>query len=307
VELIAEPIWRCLVATAAALTPGILLILWFRWQRREKPNPVFPDLLRGPGQSLRKQLCRIDGRIHDLLVFLIVVPVAAVLWTLGPVLARGGRVGLTDYLQLAIPLVLLLSLPTMIYFRSLRERAQFRLALDAALAVGRELNLLMPHGYHVFHDFQDEGQKVDHVVVGPSGVHAVTSKGRPRPVKGGVGLDAKVIYDGEALYFPGNAKETAAIARVRQQAEYLAGWLSSEVGERILVEPALALPGWFVERKKADDLILLSGQSQHYARILKGPEVLEEDLLNRIVKLLEGKCREAPPPGPRRGARRRRK
>jgi hypothetical protein len=306
--MIAEPVWQGLLATAAALAPGFLLILWFRWQRREKPNPVFPDLLRGPGQALQKQLSRIDNRINDLLVFLIVAPVAAVLWILGPVLVEGTRPDLSNYLQLAIPLVLLLPLPTVMYFRRLRERARCRLALDAELAVWRELNLIMPHGFHVFHDFLDEGHKVDHVVVGPSGINAVTSKGRPRPVMGGVGVDAKVLYTGDALYFPDNAKETEAIVRARQQAEYLAGWLSSEVGERIVVEPTLALPGWFVERKKADDLILLSGQSQHYARILKGPEVLEEDLLNRIVKLLDGKCREVhSPPGPRRGSRRRRK
>jgi hypothetical protein len=307
VELIVEPGWRGLVATAAALAPGFLLILWFRRQRREKANAVFPGLLRGPGQSLRARLGRIDNRINDYLVFLIVASVVVVLWTLAPVLALGDRPGLGNYLQLGIALVLLLPFPAMMAFRRLRERAQCRLALDAGLAVGRELNLIMPQGFHVFHDFEDEGHRVDHVVVGPAGVHAVTSKGRPRPEKGGVGLDASVLYTGEALYFPDNTKETEAIARARQQAEYLAGWLSSEVGERILVEPTLALPGWFVERKKADDLILLSGQNQHYARILKGPEVLEEDLLKRIVKLLDSKCREVESPGPRRGARRRRK
>ncbi len=305
--MIFEPVWQGLVATAAALVPGFLLILWFRWQRRQKPNPVFPNLRRGPGQSLQLQLSRIDNRINDLLVFLSVVPAAAALWTLGPILAEGGSPNLTNYLQLGILLALLLPLPAVMTCRRLRERARCRLALDSALAVGRELNLIMPHGFHVFHDFQDEGYKVDHVVAGPSGVNAVTSMGRPRPVKGGVGLDAKVLYTGEALYFPDNTKETEAIARARQQAEYLAGWLSSEVGELVLVDPALALPGWFVECKKADDLILLSGHRQHYARILKGPEVIEEDLLKRIVNLLDGKCREAEPPVPGRGARRRRK
>jgi hypothetical protein len=306
VELIAESGWLILMTTAAALAPGFLLILLFRWQRRGKVAPVFPGYPRGPGQSLQAQLGRIDNRINDHLFFLLLVPAAAVLWALGPVLARGGGLGLGNYLQLVICLALLLPFPAVMYFRRLRDRAQCLLAFEAALAVGRELSLVMPHGFHVFHDFLDEGHRVDHVVVGPSGVHAVTSLGRPGPAKGGAGVDEKVLHAGDALYFPDNSKDTEAIGRARQQADYLAGWLSSELNERVLVAPALALPGWFVERKKADDLLLLSGNSQHYARLLKGPVVFEEDQFDRLVKLLDKKCRQSGSPAAR-GAGRRRK
>lgn len=35
---------------------------------------------------------------------------------------------------------------------------------------------LLPHGWHVFHDFPAGGHHVDHVVVGPTGVYAVETK-----------------------------------------------------------------------------------------------------------------------------------
>ena len=250
-------------------------------------NPLFVI------ERVKERLGRIETRLSDCLLFLILVPPAAVWWSLGTVLAAGGSPGLQHGLRLLLVLALSLPLPAFFCWRRFRERGRCRLALDAELAVGRELNLIMAQGFYVFHEFRDEGHQVDHVVAGPAGIYAVAVLGRARPKKGRLGLDAKVLYTGEALYFPDNRKETAVIERARSQAEYLAGWLSSEVDEPVVVEAALALPGWFVEREKPDELILLSGQAPHYARILKGPEIIDEELLKRLVERLDRKCRQA--------------
>ncbi len=283
--------WYILAAAILALTPGFLFLLWFRWRRGGGPVPVCQDHLRGPGDYLREKIARIDDRITELLILIFLLPSVAVGFFLGAILAQGGKPTQTNYLLTVFFLAVLLPVPLFKFSRKLRERIRLIQGLDAELAVGRELNQLTWEGFHVFHDFPAERSNIDHVLVGPSGVYAVETKGRTKPNRDRVVLDAKVIYDGEALYFPDNAKETAAIDRARQQAAALGQWLSGALGEPVQVKAALALPGWFVERKKPDDLVLLYGQSSHYARILKGPAVLTEAMINRIVAQLEARNR----------------
>jgi hypothetical protein len=251
--------------------------------------------LRGPGESLRDKIRQIDDQINDQGNLFIIVPMFVAIITLGPVMYNGDKPTIVNYILLIVFLALLLPIPFVKLTRRLTERASYRLGLDAELAVGRELNFIMREGFFVFHDFPEAHNNIDHVVVGSSGVFAVETKGRPKPDKGRGAVDAKVVYTGEALLFPDNVRETAAIPQARKQAATLSKWLSSAVGEPVKVRPVLALPGWFVERKKPDDLILLFGQSSHYARSLNGPAILSDPLVNRIVHQLDAKCRNVGP------------
>ncbi len=280
---------------ALVLGPGFFFVVWFRWRRRNKRSPICRDILRGPGESLRKELARLDEQINDQILDLVVIPIFAAVAVLFPAYIKGGIPGQADYLLFLIVYIIIFPIPLLRFTRKIRERAGYRLGLDAELAVGRELNLIMREGFYVFHDFPEDHNNIDHVVVGPSGVFAVETKGRAKPDKGRGGVDAKVTYNGEALYFPDSPKETAYIHQARKQAASLSKWLSRAVGESVKVKAALALPGWFVERKKADDLIILYGKSENYARTLKGQEVLSETMIKRIVHQLEGKCRDVEP------------
>jgi len=286
VEGILSPALHGMALAALALVPGLFFLLWFRW-RRNGDTPISDDNLRVPGDYLRGKIARIDDRVNELLILIFLAPAAAAGVLLGASLARGVVPVRSNYLQLAVILVVFLSIPLLSFSRRLRERVRLLQGLDAELAVGLELNKLAGEGFHIYHDFPAGRNNIDHVLVGPSGIYAVETKGRPKPDKDRVVLDAKVIYDGEALFFPDNAKETAAIDRSRQQAAALSQWLSDDLGEAVAVRPALALPGWFVERRKPDELLILYGQSNHYARLLKGAEVLGEAMLKRIVDRLE--------------------
>ncbi len=278
-----------------ALGPGILFLLWFKWRRREKRNPICRHILRGPGESLRQKIARLDSQIDEQLVLLALAPAILSGFILGTAFVKGGNPTLSNYLTLILLLSVFVPFPLVKFVRRSRERANCQLGLDAELAVGRELNFIMREGFYVFHDFPEEHNNIDHVVVGASGVFAVETKGRSKPDKGRGTLDAKVIYNGEVLCFPDQVSETAAILQARKQAATLSKWLSSAVGEPVKVRPALALPGWFIERKKPDDLILLYGKSENYARSLKGTETLSEDIIKRIVHQLETKCRDVEP------------
>lgn len=283
------------VAIVLALGPGILFLLWFRWQRREKRNPICRDILRGAGESLRQKIAQLDDQINDQMVLLVLAPAVLSGFILGTVFVKGGNPTLSNYLTLILLLAIFLPIPLVKFARRSWERANYQLGLDAELAVGRELNHIMREGFYVFHDFPEEHNNIDHVVVGPSGVFAVETKGRPKPDKGRGTVDAKVIYNGESLCFPDKANDTAAIHQARKQAATLSKWLSSAVGEPVKARPALALPGWFIDRKKPDDLILLYGKSDNYARNLKGPEILSGNMIKRIVHQLDTKCRDVEP------------
>jgi len=290
---------QCLYVAAGlalVLLPLYLFLLLFRW-RRGRRSPISRDSLRGPGESRLPEIARIDDRVNDLIIAICFIPIVAALVALGPALKQSALPGRDDYLSLMVLVAIFLPLPVLAIIRKLKFRADCRLGLDAALAVGRELNLAMRGGFHVFHDLPVESSHIDHVAVGPTGVFTVETKGRPKTQKDRKTGHATVLYTGEALYFPDNSKETGALTRVREQAASLANWLSGAVGEPVQVRSALALPGWYIERQQQDDLLLLFGQGRHYARSLKGDgrEILSESLVNRIVQLLDARCREVDP------------
>lgn len=282
-----------LLAFGAALAPVPVFLLWLYWRRCVRCARPRPDkLLSGPGDSQRELIVGLDEKITAAAIWLVALPVAAIGVFLAPRLSGGEPLVGPDLLALPVVALVLLLIPTLALIRNCRERQICRRKLDAELTVGREINLLLREGFRVFHDVPEGSGNVDHVVVGLSGVFAVESVGRPVPDLGNGIIDAKVIYDGENLFFPpNNAREGEAAKQARRQAIAMERWLGDALGNQVQVRPALALPGWFVERKRPDDLTLLYGQVNHYARILRGPTVLTPERVGEIVRVLDAKCR----------------
>jgi hypothetical protein len=176
----------------------------------------------------------------------------------------------------------------------LKKRHNLCLGLDCERAVGQELNQLMLDGYRVFHDFPTEDFNIDHIVVGPSGVFAVETKGRAKPMGKGDKKNWSVIFDGQTLQFP-NWTEREFLPQARRQAEWLAKWLSSAVGEQVQVRPVLALPGWYIERQKPTDVYLFNGKNPLAWAGRNTETSLSDSLIQRIVHQVEQKCRDIEP------------
>ncbi|NTV15129.1 MAG: NERD domain-containing protein [Desulfobulbaceae bacterium] len=282
-----------LLAFGASLTPLVPFLVWSYWRRlvhRSRPRPE--KLLSGPGDSLRQLIAELDWSIAAATLWLVAIPVAAIGVFLAPKLVGIAPLERLEQLTMAGLPILLLLFPLFSLIARCRERAVYRLGLDAQLLAGREINLLLREGFHVFHDVPGSSGNIDHVVVGLSGVFAVKSLGRPVPDMGSGLIDAKVICDGENLFFPpGNTRETEAVKQARRQAITLERWLGEVLDRSVQVKPALAVPGWFVEKRRPDDLTLLYGQASHYARILRGPTVLSPELVGEIVGFLDARCR----------------
>ena len=263
-------------------------------KKRGKRNPLCKDILRGAGESLRVKVKELDGKIDDTLLMLYFGPITIVGFYFMMLYLQGRQFTYSGIVIYGITIIFGLTFFSIKLYKLLHERNAYRLGLDAELAVGRELNHLMLDGFHVYHDFPEGKYNIDHIVVGPSGMFAVETKGKSKPDKGRGSDDAKVIYDGQKLIFPDNKTNTEFISQAKKQAASLSKWLSSAIGEPVTAKPVLALPGWFVERKKTDFTILF-GYKENYLKALSGKEILPETLIRRIVHQVERKCRDVGP------------
>ena len=216
------------------------LLAWRKARARaRKRSPLTSDLLRPPGHSLRAQIDALRDRVDEALLMLVSGPLAVY------------SVHLTQSHFLFVPEstlrtaasviagVVAIGWSTVHLLRLSKRLDHMRIGLDAEMFVGQELDQLMLSGAVVFHDVPADNFNIDHLVVSRSGVFAVETKGRAKPIRGKGTKDASVVFDGAALHFPGWS-EVEPILQAERQARWAARWLSSAVGAQ--VDVALGLP-----------------------------------------------------------------
>ncbi len=271
------------------------LLYWFSSRRKGLRCPLTRDLLRGPGQSLLKRIEDLNLDIDCCLTAMATMPLLLYASYLSVIYFGVAKEG--DHTGIIYGLIWL---AFTLYFgkklqRSLKKRHDYRLGLDCEMAVGQELNNLIGEGYRVYHDVPAEGFNIDHVVVGRNGLFAVETKGRSKPNRGRGSSDATVIYDGRTLRFPDRIG-TDFLDQAKRQAEWLARWLTDVVGEPIPVQPVLVIPGWYVERVRRGDVLVLNGKSDY--RFIASQwtnTALSHQLIQRVSEVLEQICRDVEP------------
>ena len=77
--------------------------------------------------------------------------------------------------------------------------------------------------------------------------------------------------------------------------EWLKRWVSSAIGEDVQVWPALALPGWYIERKGKSDVLLYNGKNPNSLVRVQGKGVLTDNQIKRINHQFEQRCRDVEP------------
>lgn len=166
---------------AAVIVATVYVWRW-RIRSRNRRTPLTSDLLRPPGYSVQQNL---QDAMWDVATYLgialfmppLFVAVYAVNRAANSVSAyTGGVVFLTaGFISLGWIVKDL--------WKTLHRVQRLRLGFDAEAATGEELNQLARRGFWVFHDVPGERFNIDHVVVGPTGVFAVETKGRSKPIK----------------------------------------------------------------------------------------------------------------------------
>lgn len=283
--------WIILFVIFAAFLfiPISISLLFLQRRKKSRRSPLTSQLLRGPGESLRHQLEKTSDKLNDFFFIMVFVAVIALGLLAALAITSNGKIFMWQLWSLAICYILMMTLLSLRFYRLFRHRQDLYLGLDGELAVGQELNLLMLDGYRVFHDFPADSFNIDHIVIGPNGVFAVETKGRPKPVKG----DVNIIYDGEGLKFPTHY-ESEPLEQAKRQATWLAKWLTSAVGSQVAVKPVLAFPGWYIVRKKPGMLIYIGKSPQALFKV-QGEIPLNSEMIQRISHQVEQRCRDVEP------------
>ncbi|MFZ0612792.1 MAG: nuclease-related domain-containing protein [Desulfobacterales bacterium] len=173
--------------------------------------------------------------------------------------------------------------------RHVEERRDVRVQYEGEAAVGQELNRLMLEGYCVYHDFQGDDFRIDHILVGPKGIFAIATKARSHPNPKGQTPGAVVAYNGRLLEYP-QGTDIHTIQQAESQAAWLSNWLSGAVGESLTANAVVALPGWYVKRTAPDGIPVINPKQFHSLLKYVRAKALDDELIVRIVLHLEKKC-----------------
>ncbi len=270
---------------------GILLVIRFWLKYRKKRSPFTENFLRNPGESLIKQIEDINYKIQYYLTGFLLAPMMIYSIHISQSYFHGEKESLLRISLSFITLIIFTTISITLLIKSLNKRRYLRFAYDGELAVGQQLNQLMRDGYYIFHDVPGKKFNIDHIVVGQSGVFAVETKARRKPILGDGRAEAEVIYDGHCLKFP-KWTENKPIEQAIIQAKWLSNYLSNAVGEKIDAKPVVALPGWFVKKISAHGIPVIN--PKQFNLLLKKRE-LSEDMIIRIIHQLEQRCRDVEP------------
>lgn len=257
-------------------------------------SPFTGKFFRSPGESLNRQIAKINDEIIISIVWIITIPLMLYAYYISLL-----HFGTSKPSTTILILTLILGIGFTVYcliklLKGLNLRRSYQLGYEGEIAVGQELNQLMRDGYYVYHDFPDGKFNIDHIIVGPSGVFAVETKARSKPTSKDRKADAKVKYDGKCLRFP-NGTDVESLEQAKRQAEWLSKWLRSSTGEAVRVRPVVALPGWFVERTASGGIPVINPKNfRSIAKPVEG-NILSESMMSRIVHQVERKCRDVEP------------
>lgn len=176
--------------------------------------------------------------------------------------------------------------------RSHTEVAAWGKSAMAERRTERQLRSLAKSGYRVLHaravPLDDQGVsdgKIDHLVVGPSGVYAIDSEKWDRR------LPVRTLSHRKLFHGPFNKKDR--LDEARWEAEQASKRLSAKVGFEVSVQPSVAIYGpsipWKVMRVRDVD-VYAGNRARSYLR--RRPRILTDEDIQRIYQAAE----EALPP-----------
>ncbi len=279
------------VATFAIMFAAISCWGYFV-RKRNRRSPLTRNLLRSPGETLRSQLEKIDQETDYFLIVSIFTPLlmygihistsyfSAKPETISRILASGAA-GIC-VLGFSMWKVLTLS-------DSGRRK---RLGMEGELYTGSELNQLLLSGCRVFHDVPTDYGNIDHVVVSKSGVFVVETKMIGKLREGG---SAKITIDYPRKCVKFSDRDwRLPTEQLDTNAAWLSNFLKSSVGRPVKVEPMLALPGYFIEKRIGRGAVVFNPKNPETFFVQKH-EIHSSNDIQQIAFQIEQLCRNIKP------------
>lgn len=279
------------IAFAAALLPTGSVALWTIFSRRahNRRSPLTTEFHHLPGEYAGNQAERLMDKANERLgIAALIGPLALTVWAFQRIDLR-----LVHFGSFELILLVLVAIVSFWLARSgvtlIRTRRRYLDGLAAERATAQELTPLIAKGCAIYHDVPAEGFNLDHVVIGSDKVYMVETKSRQKP--GGRGAaNAQVRFDGEALHFP-DWRDTKMLDQARAEGRWLSEYLYRKTGERVRVEPVLALPGWFVTcTDPAPDVHVINPKMHEFMANSDG-QPIPEPQRRRIMTALEERYR----------------
>ena len=283
-----------LLALALYLAAYVLCLgaLWlFRTNRRRERPPAAPKLLRGPGESLRWRLQRLDDALLLHAFGAAFLPMGVFVG--GLMLALNATGQDRDVLMIGSFAVFVVTL----YFTGRWMLEKFTLRRDCHLGllgekiVAEALLPLTAEGCRIFHDVPAGAFNLDHVIVAPTGVFAIETKTR----RAGRALPGRrpdeIVFDGAQLIFPWG-EDAYGLEQARHRAAWLGNWLRDATGEPFLPVPVLTFPGWNVSTTAAGADVSVVAPGAIPGLVRNRPGLLTDLQIDHIARQLEGKCRD---------------
>ncbi len=244
-----------------------------------------------PGQQL---IARItdhgDDMIAAFMVMYLSLPIALFAWSIGRVDWTKFQFGASEAVFLAAG-VAMFAFGLWSYVRNLRAYLRAKEGQLAEQVTGQLLNRLVGPRCIVAHDVPCEGFNIDHVVIAPRCVYAVETKSFRKPRGSDDNSHFKVAFDGTTLRFP-DFVETKAVEQARRQAQWLARYLRESLVQEIPVVPAVALPGWWIERTDAarrSDVRVFTPMGRGAEFLLDGEENLAPAMRSLVAQAISQK------------------
>lgn len=240
------PLLLVAVAFALGMLPIFLVVVWVWWQRRRdlRRSPLTEELLNLPGEQAQREAYRLmEVGGERLLLAAVIGPMMLAVWALQRVDRQFFRFGIAEATWVLIVFAVA-GWSAWSAAKVLRRRRKYLDGLAAERATAQALASLTSRGCAIYHDVPAGKFNLDHVVVGPSAVFMIETKSRRKPAAPGK-KSAAVRFDGEMLEFP-DFREVKMLDQARAQTRWLRDYLYRKTGERVPVEPVLALPGWYV-------------------------------------------------------------
>jgi len=285
------------VAYCVAFVATVVGLIHWRKRQRTDRRP-FPDnlkLLRGPGETQRRVLARLDENFVEQFFFAMAVPagVAALLLWMTTHLAGSWQVAGIAATMAGFLAVLLLAARYLV--RKIQESSNRYLGFFGERVVAEALEPLKAQGFRVFHDVPCGDARapfnIDHVVVGPNGVFAIETKTRRKGRARGGFAEHEIIFDGQVLAYPWG-EDRHGLEQAQRQAKWLGDWLAQLLGQWPPVNPILTFPGWMIIRRGAGPVNVLNPKEILTALLPHGVPALSPSQIDLIARQLDARCRD---------------
>ena len=278
-----------LILIVLATLPAFIVLLgvWIlgRVQKEHlRRSPISRKVCRYPGYTLAKEVKELDDKVSEYFMIIWVYPIL----TFTGLSFQQGKV--SNILNGILIVVCIFVVGFFLYrlIKTFKLHRNKKRGLVGEQVVGHELTKLLRDGFHVFHDIELDGENVDHVVVGPSGVFAIETKYRRKPIDHPDGH--KVYYNGTRLKF-WNCETTGPLDQAKRQKKKLLESLRS-IFDLNDVIPVVVYPGWWVESESAEVEVLVLNEKHAVTQLANLPQKLSPNLVGRLAAYFEERSRD---------------